>query len=416
MSVAKTPNAPFMTRYQQFYRSIDKAIMDEKLSEPFSAYDVEQCCDGFSVGECRTYLSKYARGNSGGRLELFERLAPGQYTRLRFYVKRDAYIDLFEPLFLPDDPVSNDIIKYFAAILRVVGMEDKGWDPHAESRKMLNDLNGFLKVEMPRQLFPEPDGTQWRLGLLLYTQIVEMDAPYEVLLNLLRFRLGDGYSPNPYFDYLSEPEKKSYRKRGIATGRKIQIIKRLSDKAGLDVGSVFDDFYDNRLRNAISHSDYILTEEGFRCRGGTSVTRAFHISFEELDQILTAAKAFIAAFFSIDHTARGFWGGLAGRAVPYDERYKGMMEVLSDNAGLMCGFKVHWPNGTDSTYRRTENGVEMVNCAVAMQRGTLDLMVGSYASEPGSFSPLVAKDGKPVYSPREGNKRALLWPGDGLKQ
>ena len=130
-------------------------------------------------------------------MELFERVDRGQYKRLTFYVKRDGYIDLLEPLFFPADPTSNDIIRYFAALLRVLGMEDKGWDPYAESRATLEDLNGFFKVEMPKKWFRKPDETHWRLGLLLYTHIVEMDAPYEVMLNLLRFRIGDGYSPNP---------------------------------------------------------------------------------------------------------------------------------------------------------------------------------------------------------------------------
>jgi hypothetical protein len=208
-------------------------------------------------------------------------------------------------------------------------------------------------------------------------------------------------------------EQKSFRKRGISTGRKIEIIKLLSDKADLGVGAIFDDYYDNRLRNAISHSDYILTDKGFRCRGGISGNKGFEISFEDLDQTLLSAKAFIAAFFAIEHSARSVWGGTAGRAIPYDAHYKGMMEVLADRNGLMCGFKVHWPNETDSTYRRTEDGIDMVNCTLAMKRSTLELWVGLYARHPGTFSPLVEKDGQPVYTNREGNDDPLHWPGDG---
>ncbi|MCB2115422.1 MAG: hypothetical protein KDE00_03785 [Rhodobacteraceae bacterium] len=179
------------------------------------------------------------------------------------------------------------------------------------------------------------------------------------------------------------------------------------------MGEIFDDYYDNRLRNAISHSDYILTEKGFRCRGGISGNKGFELSFEELDMILLSAKAFIAAFFTIEHSARRVWGSQAGRAIPYDAHYKGMMEVLADSNGLMCGFKVHWPNGTDSTYRRTEDGIEMVNCMLAMQHNTLELVVGLYASDPSAFSPLVEVKGHPVYTNREGNDDPLHWPGDG---
>jgi len=109
-----------------------------------------------------------------------------------FNQKRDGYIERLKPVFLPADPVRNDIIRYFASLLRVLGMEDGGWDPYAESRSVLNDINAFFKVELPEKHFKEPDKTPWRLGLLLYSHIVEMDAPYEVLTNLLRFQLGKG--------------------------------------------------------------------------------------------------------------------------------------------------------------------------------------------------------------------------------
>ncbi|MEO1563773.1 MAG: hypothetical protein AAFR98_10095 [Pseudomonadota bacterium] len=402
-----------MARYKQFYRLIDAAICDDELQEPFGAADVQTACPQFTLTQCRQYLSRHAQGKDSGNFELFQRVDRGRYIRLPFYVKRDGYIDLLEPIFLPEDPISNDIIMYFASILRVLGMEDKGWDPYAESRAILNDLNGFFRLELPKRWFSEPDETQWRLGLLIYTHIVEMDAPYEVILNLLRFKIGDGYSPNPYFDYLSKNEQKMFRKRGISTGRKIKIIKMLSDKASLPVGAIFDDFYNNRLRNAISHSDYVLTENGFRCRGGISGTKGFEISFEELEQILLSAKAFIAAFFSIENSARRVWGGQAGRAIPYDIHYKGMMEVLANRDGLLCGFKVHWPNGSESFYRRTESGIDMVNCMLATQQSNLELMVGLYARDPGTFSPLVEKDALPVYTKREGDDAPLHWPGDG---
>lgn len=403
-----------MTIYNQYYRSIDKAICDGRLTEPFSSKDVEDACPGFSARVYRSYLANFAQGNSAGMIELFQRVNRGTHRRLPFYTRRDKYIDLLEPLFLPEDPVSNDIIKYFASLLRVLGNEDRGRDPYTESRATLSNLNRLFRVNLPRRWFPKPLETHWRLGLLLYTHIVEMDAPYEVLLNLLRFRLGEGYSPNPFFKFLSTREQKAFKKRGLSTIRKIEIIKEISDKANLEIGTIFDGFYNNQIRNAISHSDYILTDDGFRCRGGISGNRGFMISFEELDEIILSAKAFIGAFFSIQHSARKVWGGQAGRAMPYDLPYKGLMEILADKDGLMCGFKVHWPNGTDSTYRRTEDGVEMINCMLAMQQDTIEFMVGLYAGKPSAFSPLVEDGALPVYTKREGDDAPLHWPGDGV--
>jgi hypothetical protein len=327
-----------------------------------------------------------------------------------FDLKRDEYVDRLRSLFLPADPISNDIIRYFASLLRVLGMEDRGWDPYAESRAMLNDINGFFKLDLPKTYFKQPDKTTWRIGLLLYSHIVEMDAPYEVITNLLRFQLGNGYSPNPFFEFLTANEQKAFQRRGITTGRKIEIIKQLSTKLGLDTGAIFDDFYNNRLRNAVSHSDYILTDEDFRCRDGISGMRAFRIGYEELNKIITSAKAFIAAFFYLDHFARLYWGESGRRAIPYDAHYKGLMEVLVDNEGLMCGFKIHWPNNSESFYRRTEEGIDMCNCMLDIKGRTVQLFVDLYAQNPGSFSPLVERDAKPIYSKLEGCSEPPTWP------
>ena len=334
-------------------------------------------------------------------------------TRSPFDEKRDRYSEILRPLFLPDDPVSHDIINYFASLLRVCGMEDRGWDPYAESRATLEDLNSIFKLSLPSDLFPDSNATHWRIGLFLYGHVVEMDAPYEVLTNLLRFRLDKGYNPAAFPEFLTEREKKSFRKRGLSTVRKIGIIKQLSTEAGLpEVGAVFDDFYDNHLRNAVGHSDYILTNEEFRCRANFSGEKDFRVPYEKLDEILMAAKAFIAAFFQTERLARQVWGLEKHKAVPYDARYKGLMEILVDVQDVMCGFRVLWPNGSASTYRRTEGGVEMTNCYLDLNSGTIGLFVGEYAQQPGEFSPLVERDSKPVYGKLEGCNIVPKWPSD----
>lgn len=148
-----------MTVYNQFYRLVDKAVCEGRLTEPFISKNIQDACPGFSSNVYKSYLAKHSQGNPSGNIELFQRVGHGTYRRLPFYVKRDNYIDLLEPLFLPEDPVSNDIIKYFASLLRVLGIEDKGWDPYTESRATLNDLNGFFKVNLPRKWFRKPDET-----------------------------------------------------------------------------------------------------------------------------------------------------------------------------------------------------------------------------------------------------------------
>lgn len=323
---------------------------------------------------------------------------------------RQQYIDILKPLFLPDDPVSGDIIKYFASLLRIVGMEDKGHDPYLESRSILEDLNSIMQMDLPEDSFADQGMTIWRMGLLMYSQIVEMDAPYEVLTNLLRFQLGKGYSPNPYYIFFNSKQKKKFKNNGlIYPKQKIEIITKLSTEAGFSIGIIFDDFYSGWLRNSISHADFILTEQEFRSRSGKGMFSARCISLTELNTIITKAKIFVSTFFSLEAAARKYWGAHKDKAIPYDPHYKGLMEILVDDDDLMCGFRVHWPNGSESTYRRTEEGIDMTNCMPDFDNATIEFMVGLYAADPGEFSPLVGKDSVPQYSKLEGSGEIPKW-------
>ncbi len=322
---------------------------------------------------------------------------------------REYYIDILQPLFLPKDPISNDIIKYFASLLRIVGIEDQGWDPYLESRNILEDLNSILLFDDSDKIFQNKEPAIWRMGLLMYSHIVEMDAPYEVITNLLRFRLGKGYSPNPYYLFLNSKEKKNFKRSGIHPYKKIEIIKKLSEEANLPVGSLFDEFYNSKLRNAISHADYILTKKEFRVRNGTGAIGAYKIDLEELNIIITKAKLFISTFFALERETRRYWGQRKHKAIPYDPVYKGLMEILVDDDDLMCGFKVHWPNNSESVYRRTKDGIDMCNCSLAIKDATISLFVNLYARKPGTFSPLVEEGVNPVYTKIEGTNEVPKW-------
>ena len=96
--------------------------------------------------------------------------------------------------------------------------------------------------------------------------------------------------------------------------------------------------------------------------------------------------------------------------MPYDPFYKGLMEVLVDSRDLMCGFRVHWPNNSESTYRRTEDGVDMTNCHLDLANATISLFVNQYARQPGKFSPLVERDDVPIYTKLDGSDQAPSWP------
>jgi len=152
-------------------------------------------------------------------------------------------------------------------------MEDKGWDPYAESRAVLQDLNQLMQLKLPAKKFKDADRTNWRLGLLFYSHIVEMSAPYEVLTNLLRFRLGKGYHPNPYYEFLTEKDRKRFRRSGLFPKQKIEIIQTLSKGAGLEFGSIFDEFYSTDFRNGDRAFGFIFTGYGIPAAAMATATR-----------------------------------------------------------------------------------------------------------------------------------------------
>ena len=125
-----------------------------------------------------------------------------------------------------------------------------------------------------------------------------------------------------------------------------------------------------------------------------------------------AAKAFIAAFYQIELIARQVWGLRKNEAIPYDPHYKGLIEILVDDQDAMCGFKVHWPNNSESYYQRTEKGVDMVNCLLDEKGAKVDFFVGTYARTPGPFSPLVEHDREPAYTKLDGVDELPVWPND----
>jgi hypothetical protein len=73
---------------------------------------------------------------------------------------------------------------------------------------------------------------------------------------------------------------------------------------------------------------------------------------------------------------------------------------------------VHWPNNSESMYRRTDAGIDMVNCILDLKRASLELFVGVYAHIPGTFSPLVERDAVPVYTKLEGTNELPSWPDE----
>lgn len=65
------------------YKSIVKAVNEEKLKEPFTNDDFREACPGLGEGTYNAFLHKHRIDNPSGNSELFEKVAPGQFNLVR---------------------------------------------------------------------------------------------------------------------------------------------------------------------------------------------------------------------------------------------------------------------------------------------------------------------------------------------
>jgi len=87
------------------------------------------------------------------------------------------------------------------------------------------------------------------------------------------------------------------------------------------------------------------------------------------------------------------------------------LQLVLDGDGVLIGFRVYWPNGTTGEYARTKDACTGHNILFDPD-GSINFMVGLYASKPGGFSPLVEVDAEPTYAYIPGSAFKPHWPND----
>ncbi len=313
---------------------------------------------------------------------------------------------------------SDRLFEFVCALVRASGIQDSDWDPWYESQDTLEDLGNLSTMELPTTLFPNPDRTRVRLSLLSYCHLTEMDLPYSLVANLLRLQLGQKYDMTP-FRHLYRPLTNKHsgpiqKLRPPSVGAKIGFIKKLAEEAHLpEIARAFESIYDRVIRNAVYHSDYTLSDGEFRLLGDfrPSKKRGYSspvIEWDELSELFTNTFAFYTALFSLYERCRKSFGDFKNAFVPYDGHYKGILQLVFDEERL-SGFRVYWPNTTVGEYNRTRRGAASINMSFDPD-GSVNFMVGLYASKRGSFSPLVENGGTPIYSEVPGASMRPHWP------
>jgi len=330
------------------------------------------------------------------------------------------YAEILNPLFDPTVDMRVDRLFEFACVLvRAGGIQTGGWDPWYESQATLRDLANLATIDLPSDLFPNPDRTRMRLSLIQYCHITEMDLPYELVANLLRLRLGKKYDIDPFSHlarYIGKKQEGPFRRVKRPSPRmKLGHIVELSEAARMsEVGIAFQSIHDGVIRNAVYHSDYTLADGEFRLskdfrRPNAKRYSSQVVSFKELDDLLMGAFAFYTALFSLYERCRKSFFDFEDVLVPYDPHYKALLQFVFDSEHRLVGFRTYWPNQSLGEFCRTERGCSGVNLFFNSD-GSINFMVGLYASKPGDFSPLVEHDAQPAYTVIPGTSVRPYWP------
>ena len=146
-------------------------------------------------------------------------------------------------------------------LLRVTGMQSSGWDSSLETEEAFEDYKWHLKARSKRL----SKKSEWRIGLLMYCHACEMSSVHSTLKNLLNISLSKPFQTHPFTRPVKN--KKGSLFNGIPPSAKTKWneIKKLAQKSdNLDLIEYVNGVFNDQVRNAFSHSDYIIVDNEFR--------------------------------------------------------------------------------------------------------------------------------------------------------
>lgn len=185
---------------------------------------------------------------------------------------------------------ARDEFEYVCALLRISGAQDAGWDPLEESQRAIRDYIALIEA-------PLRSDTRLRLALLVYSHIVEVDAVYAVIENMLNIIEGERCSISPLARLYQRRKKAPLLEVRPPSARKvISYLKGHAEKSGeARLAKLLEDMFDEEVRNAFSHSDYIIYEGEFRIRHGFPKA----IKLSRIEELINNALNFFQAFLDV---------------------------------------------------------------------------------------------------------------------
>jgi len=228
-------------------------------------------------------------------------------------------------------------------LLRPGGAHTAGWDVLDEAETTFNDFNWMLEVAQKRK----GTATARRFALYYYCFLVEMTAIHEMMINLFRCITDQHYLPFPFHH---DPWNAVPPSMAMKTKEIVEFAAKAGEK---DLVSKLNYVFDDKLRNTIAHSDYVLTADQLRRESGP----ASAISLTEVDRKLNYTFRFLSGLLKAANNMKYVMRRLK-RYHKWDN-YE-VLELLADENGVY-GFNVHFSNGNKSTFSRTKDGVTQIN-------------------------------------------------------
>lgn len=254
----------------------------------------------------------------------------------------DEYSKYLTELF--SKAAKNGGFNFVCTILRVSGMELGHWDPYIEGDQALNDYSKLLRKSSGKRLY--------RLGLLIYCHAVEMSAPYDILLNLIRCINNKPYKFLPYYELIKKNKKDPFKWSMPYPMSKLEYLRDEAKLAGEErVCDIIKNFYSNDIRNAFYHSDYCLTKKEFRIAEGGSPEI---IPLSDISKKFSECFAFYSAFAVVLKKFRLSFKKT--RKIVKWPNYE-VLEILVDEKEGLVGFKVHFSNDSFAHFERKKDKV-----------------------------------------------------------
>jgi hypothetical protein len=219
---------------------------------------------------------------------------------------------------------------------------------------------------------------------LMYCQAVEMAAPHEIITNILRIINKLPYIYDPFEEL--KRRKKNWSYIPPSAKSKFEVTKKLSLQCKeTKLIEIIESFFDDEIRNAFSHSDYILTDSFFRFTEGGP---AKQIDLKIIEEKINRCFDYYSSFMSLHKN----WLLKLSKLKKYHKwsNYE-VLELLSSKEDGLYGFHIHFSNGSKATYSRRTIGVEAINLFIE-QDGQLNFMCGNLED----LEPVWKVNGKPV--------------------